>query len=75
MAGKKGKTAVGRRVSNDSYKRINGEVCKPVLFAGKHAGYGTYMAGVVNGEMVVDNNGKPVPYKQIRGDAKVLVTN
>jgi len=75
MAGKKGKTAAGRGVSNDSYKRINGEVCKPVLFAGKHAGYGTYMAGVVNGEMVVDSKGKPIPYKQIRGDAKVLVIN
>tara|TARA_B100001939_G_C16888223_1_gene594087 strand:+ start:906 stop:1133 length:228 start_codon:yes stop_codon:yes gene_type:complete len=74
MAGKKGKTAAGRGVSKDSYKRINGEVCKPVLFAGKHAGYGTYMAGVVNGEMVVDSKGKPIPYKQIVGDKKTLVT-
>ena len=75
MAGKKGNNTAARRgMSNDSYKRINGEVCKPVLFAGKHAGYGTYMAGVVNGEMVVDNNGKPIPYKQITGDKKTLVT-
>lgn len=77
MAGKKSKgnnTAARRGVSNDSYKRVNGEVCKPVLFAGKHAGYGTYMAGVVNGEMVVDNNGKPIPYKQIRGDQKKRVS-
>lgn len=78
MAGKKGKgnnTAARRGMSNDNYKRINGEVCKPVLFAGKHVGYGNYMAGVVNGELVVDKNGKPIPYKQIRGDAKVLETN
>jgi len=75
MAGKKGKTAAGRGKSNDNYKRIKGEICKPVLFAGKHMGYGTYMAGAVNGEMVVDKAGKPIPYKQIRGDAKVLETN
>jgi len=74
MAGKKGKTAAGRGKSNDSYKRINGELCKPVLFAGKHMGYGTYMAGAVNGEMVVDSKGKPIPYKQIVGDKKTLVT-
>lgn len=77
MAGKKSKgnnTAARRGMSNDNYKRINGEVCKPVLYAGKHMGFGTYMAGVVNGEMVVDSKGKPIPYKQIMGDKKTLVT-
>ena len=70
MAGKK-----GNNTNISSFKTINRQTVKPVLFAGKHVGYGNYMAGVVNGEMVVDKSGKPIPYKQIRGDAKVLVTN
>ena len=49
------------------YKIVDGKKIKPVLYAGKLAGLGKYMAGafVDSGDMVCDSNGKAIPYKQI----------
>ena len=66
MASKKGKgNNTAGRVKVSSYRTLNGKTVKPVLYVGKYAGHGTYMAGSVDGEMVVDSEGKPTPYKQI----------
>jgi hypothetical protein len=45
----------------------NGEkvVVKPVLYAGKHEGHGTYIAGKANDEIVCDKSGRPLPFRQI----------
>jgi hypothetical protein len=42
-----------------------GKQVKPVLYCGKHEGYGTYIAGAIDGELVCSSNGKPLPFKQI----------
>ena len=49
------------------YKIVGGKRIKPVLYAGKLAGFGNYMAGVFigSGELVRNSNGKAIPYKQI----------
>lgn len=49
------------------YKIVGGKKIKPVLFAGKLAGFGKYMAGtfVDSGELVRNSSGKVLPYKQI----------
>ena len=66
MASKKGKgNNTAGRVKVNNYRTLNGKTVKPVLYVGKHIGHGTYMAGSVDGEMVVGPNGKPTPYKQI----------
>jgi len=46
---------------------VNGEkvVVRPILYAGKHEGHGTYIAGKANDETVCDKNGKPLPFRQI----------
>lgn len=38
---------------------------KPTLYCGKWEGYGSYIAGTVDGELVCDNKGKPLSFKQI----------
>lgn len=74
MAGKGNNTA-GRNKTT-SYKILNGKTVVPVLYAGKNAGHGgTYMTGTIDNQLVTDSNGRPVPYKAIRGDEKVSAAN
>jgi hypothetical protein len=49
------------------YKIVDGKKIKPVLYSGKLAGFGNYMAGafVTSSELVRDSNGKVLPYNQI----------
>ena len=49
------------------YKLVGGKKIKPVLYSGKLAGFGKYMAGafVDSGELVCNSEGKVLPYKQI----------
>jgi hypothetical protein len=53
------------RLAASSYKMLDGKKVEPVLYYGRNAGHGTYMAGQVDGQTVVDHSGRPVPYKQI----------
>ncbi len=44
-------------------KTYNGKVVKPVKYIGQH---GTYIAGQYeDGEVIFDNNEKPIPYKKL----------
>ena len=49
------------------YKFVDGKKIKPVLYDGKLAGFGKYMAGafVNSSELVRDSNGRVLPYNQI----------
>ena len=47
------------------HRRLDGKEVVPVLYYGKPIGYGKYISGSVNGELVCDANGKPVPYRLI----------
>ena len=44
---------------------LDAKEVRPVKYFGKHAGHGTFMAGPVDGELVVDSAGRPKPYKTI----------
>jgi len=47
-------------------KRYVGEKeVKPTLYCGRWEGYGSYISGTVDGELVRDSNGKPLSFKQI----------
>jgi len=48
-----------------SYKRIGEKIVKPIRYVGK---FGDYMAGELNGNIIEDSQGKPVPYSLIIGD-------
>ena len=62
-----GKRKVDVNVTTKTRRRYVGEeLVTHVLYDGHNAGQGgSYMSGSVNGELVVDENGKPLPLKQI----------
>jgi hypothetical protein len=71
MAGKGNNTAGRNKVT--SYKTLNGKTILPVLYAGKNAGHGkTYMTGLIDNNLVTDSSGRPLPYKSIIGDSKII---
>jgi hypothetical protein len=71
MAGKGNNTSGRAKIT--SYKVMNGKTVVPVLYAGKNAGHGgTYMAGTIDNQLVTDAAGRPLPYKAISKDAKVM---
>jgi len=55
------------KIKGWQYKLVNGKRIKPILYAGKAAGLGKYMAGVFvdSGELVCDSNKRVIPYKKI----------
>tara|TARA_Y100000592_G_scaffold71323_1_gene110994 strand:+ start:1953 stop:2150 length:198 start_codon:yes stop_codon:yes gene_type:complete len=65
MARKKPARTVGRSTKKNSYRVRDGKEVRPAKYYGKHVGHGSYMAGTIDGELVVDSSGKPIPYKQI----------
>ena len=55
-----------RRGRQDQDKLFDGKKVKPVLYIGSHVGHGRYMATQEeNGKLVMDKEGKPIPYSQI----------
>lgn len=59
-------TPMSKKVDKLTYKRTpDGKVIKPVKYMGKHIGHGNYIAGAVEGEIIVDRDGKPIPYKSL----------
>jgi hypothetical protein len=52
-------------------RKLDGKTVKPTLFNGKAAGQGKYLSGEVDGIIVVDQNGRPIPFRSI-GSMEVL---
>ena len=65
MARKKPSRPAGRSVKKNSYRGRNGKEVRPVKYFGKNSGHGTYMAGSIDGQLVTDSTGRPIPYKAI----------
>ena len=40
-----------------------GKKVTPVAYSGSSAGYGNYMAAKVDGVTILDENGKPIPFR------------
>ena len=51
-----------RDKTSDRHRLYEGKMVIPVQFDGSSAGYGNYMAGMVNGAMVLDESGKPMRF-------------
>lgn len=64
---KNAKTAsTGKNVNpNARVRKLDGKVVKPCLFNGRAAGLGSYYAGEVDGKLVVDAGGRPVPFRKV----------
>lgn len=42
-----------------------GQEFKPCLYDGRAVGKGKYMTGAINGEMILDAQGEPMPFRSI----------
>jgi len=51
--------------NHQKVRKLNGVVVRRVLYNGRAVGHGKYFTGDVDGVMIVDDNGKPVPINQI----------
>lgn len=48
---------------NARVRKLDGKVVKACLYNGHAIGHGKYFAAEVEGKLVVDKNGKPVPFR------------
>lgn len=55
----------------EAKKTLNGKELEPVMYYGKHAGHGNYMAGrfVKTNDMVCDKNSKPLQWGEINSES------
>ena len=50
-------------------RMYQGKEFKPCLYDGRAVGKGKYMTGSINGDIIVDSNGKPMPFRSIPLDS------
>lgn len=50
---------------NARIRMLNGVVVKPCFYNGTALGHGKYFTGEVNGKLVTDSTGKPLPFHSI----------
>jgi hypothetical protein len=46
-------------------RKIDGQVVRPVLYNGRAVGHGKYFAGEVNGQLIMDESGRPAQYRTL----------
>lgn len=46
-------------------RMLDGKIVKTVLYIGRALGHGKYFTGEVDGQLVCDSEGKPLPFNQI----------
>lgn len=49
--------------SNQKVRKLNGQVVRSVLYNGKAIGYGKYFAAEVNGQLLLDESGRPLEFR------------
>lgn len=63
MAG--AKTGANKKIDGLKIRMLNGKKVVAVLYNGKAIGHGKYFTGEVEGKLVCDESGKPLPFRQI----------
>ena len=61
----KGKVSKNNVTGSSMKRYVGDEVVVPTLYDGHNVGNGTYMTGMVNNKIVEDDNGRPLPLKEI----------
>lgn len=61
----RGKIAHKAGVQPQRVRKLNGVRVTPVLYNGVACGHGKYFAGAVDGNMIEDSDGKPLPFRQV----------
>lgn len=61
----RGKTISKSGTTTQRVRKLNGVAVTPVLYNGVACGHGKYFTGSVDGKLIEDENGKPLPIRQI----------
>jgi hypothetical protein len=64
------KNSKSNRGAGQRKRFVGDEEVQAVYYYGKHLGHGAFMAGAVNGELILDKDGRPLPLKSV-GELKV----
>ena len=59
---------MGRKVNKSTYRIFQGKEIKPVMYSypkQNSNGRRNIIAGAIDGEIMMDSNGRPIPYKQL----------
>lgn len=59
------KLATGRGAVVQRKRMLNGEEVKATKYIGSHAGHGNYMAAYNDKGLICDENGKPIPLRNV----------
>lgn len=51
--------------ANLRVRKLDGKIVKPALYNGIACGHGKYFAAMVEDKMLLDDNGKPRPFKSV----------
>lgn len=65
MAAKASKNNPGNRTSDQRKRMYQGKVVKATKYFGRPVGHGIYMAGLVDGKLVMDATGRPLPLREV----------
>jgi len=63
MAG--AKTGSNKKHTNQRTRMLDGKKVIAVLYNGRALGHGKYFTGEVDNKLICDDNGKPLPIKEI----------
>lgn len=58
-------TAANKKLENLRVRKYNGKLSIPCLYNGRGIGHGKYFAAWVDNALVLDENGRPIPYHQL----------
>lgn len=63
MAG--AKTGGNKNTATLKIRKLDGKVVRAVLYNGRHSGNGKYFAGEVDGKLILNEAGVPIPLSEI----------
>jgi len=46
-------------------RKLDGQVIRSVLYNGRAAGHGRYFAAELNGQLLLDDTGRPLQYREV----------
>lgn len=56
----------GRKViEGQRVRKLDGKLVKPVLYNGRAVGHGKFFAASIDGELLLDETGKPIPIREV----------
>lgn len=58
------KTGANKNSNTLRVRKLNGKVVRPVLYNGRAIGHGSYLAGEVDNQLVMDGD-RPLPLREI----------